>query len=393
MINLSLLDVLTGGAGDKAQRALDRARGEFERIPSPTLQDLTLPELQKYVQAGILTPAEAKVILQQGNAYNDINLSPEAAMAQQDALAKLKSVSDAKGMTPQMQAQLTEALDRVATETRGTNASILDQMAQRGIPTSLMAQAAMQEEAGTGARNANLAATNAAGQAEQNAINAMMNEGNLATTMRGQEYSQAADKAAAENAMRQWNAGASNVASENNANRIQAANAYNTGMGQDISNQNVGLANQRTAYNAQLPQQIFNNAITKAGGTSSADKASANLAQDIGKQTAGLYSGIIGGATDLYGQTHMAPVKAAEGAIVPGEARVDGDSRENDFVPAKLSPGEIVLPRSITTNPNAPDRAKNFVTHLLKNRPLKPVHEEDLKSVLNALTSRREHAV
>ncbi len=387
---MGLLDILTGGAGDKAQEALNRARQAYAGIKAPTKAELTLPELEKYVQSGILTPAEAKVILQQGNAYNDINLSPETGEAQQDALAKLKSVSDAGGLTPQMQAQLTEALDRVATETRGTNASILDQMAQRGIPTSLMAGAAQQEAAGTEARNANLAATNAAGTAEQNAINAMMNEGNLATTMHGQQYSEAADKAAAENAMRQWNAGSSNIAAENNANRTQAANAYNTGVGQDVSNQNVGLANQRTGYNAQIPQQIFNNAVTKAGGTSSADKASASLAQDIGKQQAGLYSGLIGGAADLYGQTHMA---AADGAIVPGEPIVNGDSRANDVVPAKLSAGEIVLPRSVTTHPNAPDMAKNFVTHLLRNRSIKPVHEEDLKSVLNALTSRREHAI
>lgn len=389
---MGLMDVLTGGQNDEAQQALERARQAFASIQSPTAAQLTLPELQQYVQAGIMTPAEAKVMLQQGNAYNDINLNPETTENQQDVISKLKAVGDAKGMTPQMQAQLTQALDQVATNTRGTNAGILDQMAQRGIPTSLMAPAAMQEESGTNARNANLAATNAAGTAEQNAINAMMNEGNLASTMHGQQYSEASDKAAAENAMRQWNAGASNTASENNANRAQAANAYNTGVKQDVSNQNTGLSNQRTAYNANLPQQVFNNAITKAGGTASADKSEAGLHQDIGKQTAGMYSGLLGGAADLYGQTHMAApeVAAAEGAIVPGEPIVDGDSRRNDFVHAKLSPGEVVLPRSVTTDPNAPDRARNFVNHLLKNRPITPAHPDDVHSVLEALSKRRE---
>lgn len=40
-------------------------------------------------------------------------------------------------------------------------------------------------------------------------------------------------------------------------------------------------------------------------------------------------------------------VEFAQGGIVPGTARVGGDSPANDIVPALLSPGEIVVPRSI----------------------------------------------
>lgn len=407
---MGLLDAFTGGSSSAATDAMKKAEDAYGNIQSPTQAQLTLPELQKYVQAGILTPAEAKTMLQNGNAYNDINLSPKTGEDQQDTLAKLKAVGDAKGMTPEMQAQLTQALDQVATNTHGTNASILDQMAQRGVPTSLMGGASMQAAAGDEARNANLSATTAAGQAEQNAINAMMNEGNLATTMHGQQYSEAADKAAAENAMKQWNAGATNTAAESNANRAQQAGAVNLSNAQDVSNQNTGVANQRTAYNANLPQQIYNNAITKAGGMSGAATNMSNLQQQQGKQNAGLMSGLLGTAGTVVGGIYGGPAGAAvgnqagkmvssdgtmsasEGAVVPGEPRVNGDSRENDRVHAMLSPGEIVLPRSVTTDPNAPSQAKNFVNHLLKNRPINPVHEEDIKSVLNALTARRSHA-
>lgn len=37
----------------------------------------------------------------------------------------------------------------------------------------------------------------------------------------------------------------------------------------------------------------------------------------------------------------------ALGGIIPGEARVGGDSTQNDFVPVELSPDEIVIPRSV----------------------------------------------
>ena len=52
---------------------------------------------------------------------------------------------------------------------------------------------------------------------------------------------------------------------------------------------------------------------------------------------------------------------ASKGVDVPGKAKVKGDSLKNDTVPAMLSPDEIVLPRSVTQAPDAPQRAAQFV--------------------------------
>lgn len=49
------------------------------------------------------------------------------------------------------------------------------------------------------------------------------------------------------------------------------------------------------------------------------------------------------------------------GGSVPGKAQVAGDSLKNDTVDAKLSPGEIVIPRSIAQGKDAPKRAAEFV--------------------------------
>jgi hypothetical protein len=49
------------------------------------------------------------------------------------------------------------------------------------------------------------------------------------------------------------------------------------------------------------------------------------------------------------------------GGNVAGTAKVAGDSQKNDNQPAMLSPGEIVIPRSITTGKNAPAKAAEFV--------------------------------
>ena len=61
----------------------------------------------------------------------------------------------------------------------------------------------------------------------------------------------------------------------------------------------------------------------------------------------------------MGGMAEGGPVFAADGGV-PGRADVPGDSPANDKVPAMLSPGEIVIPRSHAT----PEKAASFVEAL-----------------------------
>jgi hypothetical protein len=231
-----------------------------------------------------------------------------------------------------------------------------------------------------------LTATQAAGTAEQNAINAMMNSGNLAGTMNTQNYDQAANKAAAQNAMQQWNAGATNSTADANANRAQTANEYNATNQQNVSNANVGNANSRTEYNAQVPETVFNNAITKAGGQAGVANSQANQDMAAGNQTMGLIGAGVGAAGNAMAPTPTYNIMA-EGGEVPGTPEVPGDSRRNDKVHAMLSPGEVVIPRSVAPHPEA---VKRFVQSLAHGKPPpRPVHPDDVHSVLEALSRRR----
>lgn len=56
---------------------------------------------------------------------------------------------------------------------------------------------------------------------------------------------------------------------------------------------------------------------------------------------------------------------AAQGKRVPGKADVKGDSLKNDKVKALLSPGEIVIPRSIANAKDAPKQAAKFVAAVI----------------------------
>jgi len=58
------------------------------------------------------------------------------------------------------------------------------------------------------------------------------------------------------------------------------------------------------------------------------------------------------------------------------------DNKKNDVVPAMLSPGEIVIPRSIVNSPNPPAAAAEFVQALLANKDKKNAKIDALKVAL-----------
>jgi len=88
----------------------------------------------------------------------------------------------------------------------------------------------------------------------------------------------------------------------------------------------------------------------------------------------------------------QAPVvmDARAGAKVPGRAQVQGDHIKNDTQPAVLSPGEIVIPRSIAQHENAPELAAKFVEELKKNGSKKPPTFEEVVKSKKDLKSRVE---
>lgn len=58
------------------------------------------------------------------------------------------------------------------------------------------------------------------------------------------------------------------------------------------------------------------------------------------------------------------PMPMMGGGHVPGVAPYAGDTTKNDVVPAMLSPGEVVIPRSIAQGPNMEAKVLEFMRHL-----------------------------
>lgn len=104
--------------------------------------------------------------------------------------------------------------------------------------------------------------------------------------------------------------------------------------------------------------------ITAGGGANPYDMSRLMGAAGGQKKVEG-YSG-----TMMMPATGQNPnfLTASQGAVVPGKAQYSGDTEKNDKVPAMLSPGEVVIPRSIAQGPNAPQKAAEFMKHLRSPR-------------------------
>lgn len=122
---------------------------------------------------------------------------------------------------------------------------------------------------------------------------------------------------------------------------------------------NVAVDDSSNPQQSQQPASTSTDPLEKAG-------------QTVGK---GLVAGV-GALGNLIGLAKGGQVKkpvlgemlAAQGKVVPGQAKVKGNSFKNDTVPALLSPKEIVLPRSVTQHPDAPRKAAEFVAAIMAKK-------------------------
>ena len=428
-----ITDFLTGGANSQAEEALNQALQAYDGVNAPSVKDLTLPELQQFVQAGVLTPEQAVAALQQTNAYNNINVDPTARQASIDALTKLQSIGDNNGMDDTERAKLAQIQSQENQTLQSQRGSIMDQMDQRGIPSSLMGVQQQLAAAGQDAEQAHQDALTANADASTRALQALEASGSLGNTISQEQFSEQAQKAAAQNAIDQWNAANQTTVNLNNAAARTNANAANLSNAQNIANTNTQNANSRTAYNTNLPQQVYADQMAKANAIAGVHAAQSNQYTGVGQQNAAVAGGIAnflapqpftaqgagstmaGGGASAGGGAPAGAMPAAGGAgasmaggsagggagagaaadavmlaahggEVPGIPKMPGDSPKNDTQPALLSPGEIVIPRTAAHDPRT---ALSFIKHLHRQTAQSPIHPDDLKSLMHAMTSMR----
>lgn len=407
-----LTNDITGGANQNAQADLASTLAAIQGIQTPTAAQLQLGPLAQYGSTGTLTPAQTAAAQAGPSAYNSENLSQAPLAAMQAALSQDQSIASSNGMTPQEQAAIAQAEQSVNENTAGQRGAIAQQFAGEGVPQSLISAALQNGTAGQEAQQAYINALTAQGSAANNALTANQDAASTASTMYGQEAGQANTVAAAQNALNQFNA--ANTQQTNLANQAtqQQANTYDTTNSQNIANQNV--AGQQTVQEqnqVNAPQEAAGLALQKGQELAGVGESQANQQTAAGQQAAGLAGGLLGaGATvgasalapstvvnladggEAPAQPTVPPTAFLRGGGVPGQARVAGNSQRNDVVPAKLSPGEFVVPRTDMANP----KVRQFLaqnTHTPRPPAQAPsAHPSDVASILRALGQLRGEA-
>jgi len=425
-----LLGIDTTAGNAQLQQALQA----LQAVNVPTAQQLDLPTLQKYVQAGVLTPQQYQAIQENPQVYSNMVNQVQTNTgenAQKAALQQLGGIVSAGGSTPINQANLVNNINTTNQAMQAARQGIQENAQERGVAgggQELLSQ--LMNEQGN-AQTANTNAVNSAASNAQLALSALSQQGQLGGQVQSEEQQNAQAQAQAAQQIAQYNSQLQSAANQYNTQTANSAQAANLQNAQNVANQNTGLANYQTEYNAQVPQTVFQDTMSKAQQEANQYQNQAQLAEQQAQQQAQFTGGLLGAGATLGGDYMLGQGisgagggKAVSGALqntaaatpqmsnpydqvqsagstyapmaqggevkcyaqggevhdhslcmkaggpVPGTPQVPGnvDTTKNDTVPARLSPHEIVLPRSVTQSPNPVGNAAQFVAGI-KGQP------------------------
>jgi hypothetical protein len=389
---------------------IQKAVAALQEVGVPNASQLTLPELQKYVVAGVLTPEQYQAISADPNTYQQITGATDQSgtNAQKAALQQLGGIVQAGGSTPINEANLRNNINQTNQAMQGARQGIMENAQERNVSGGGMDLINQLMNEQSNAQNANLGAVNAGANNAQLALNALSQQGQLGSNLQGQANQMSQAQADAAQQIGEYNSQLQSAANQYNTQNANQAQQMNLANAQSVSGANTDLANQQTQYNAQVPQTVFSDQMQKASGLANTYTQGAGIAQGAQNNQNAMYGNLLGtgaklgaaymtggastaadpnlvgknpntgyaqgGEVEGYNKGGMCYAQGGEahdhelcmkaGGGVPGDdSQMDPgvDSTENDTVDAKLSPHEIVLPRSVAQSPDAPQQAAQFV--------------------------------
>lgn len=317
---------------------------------------------------------------------------------QSNVYGQLQNVAQGRGPNP-AQAMLNQA----------TGANVANQAAlmagQRGAGANagLMARQAAQQ----GANLQQQAAGQGASMQAQQALGALGQAGGMANQMAGQQIGQVNQNVASQQGEQGILQGA-NTAN----NQIQGTLANTTLGGQQsmvgglMNSAGAGLKMLAGANGGEVPyasggmagpQSMFGQSVNSQNAAAAQgqnfnmastedQKALQKGAQNLGSgllsalqsspkktMTAGpdMGAGSVPSGTMVAAQGGNVGAQLKQGGHVPGQAKVKGDSLKNDNVKALLSPGEVVIPRSVMQSHDPVGGAASFVQAVMAKKKAK----------------------
>lgn len=365
----------SSGQARDSQNIANQIIQEIQQAP-----DISKPLLlEKYKQAGILTPEMEQYVVAAQPKASSVTTDPRFKDAQMKALQQIQQRATT-GLTSGDRAALNQARSQSQGDTQSKIAQIQQQAAQRGQAGMGSDLAAQLSAAQGGANEESAAADRLAMQSQSAAEQAAAQLGQMGSQMQQQEFGQEYQKANAADEMNRFNVNNQIAQQQRNVQASNQGQAANLANAQNINNQNVGAQNNELANQQQRAMEQWqansNLAQIKAGKQTQ----TAGFDYGLGQGDAQAKQNMIGGAAQLgqslYGAFAGGKYEGGEiqnfknGGQVPGQANVPGDSPKNDTVHAMLSPNEIVVPRSLADSKLGREllkliKAHNSVKHKL----------------------------
>lgn len=257
-------------------------------VPDPEKQKIAL---QRFVVNGELTPDLEQAVKQGDTNLNKIQVDPDLKGRQLKALSSLEDISSNGGMSLVDQANEQKRINDINAMDRGKRGAIADNFAARGLGGTGLELSGQLDAAQDATSRANEASLNTTASARQRALDAIMGGGQLAGSMRSQDYGEQKDKFGAQDAIDRFNTTNLQSVQQRNVNRTNQAQATNLERRQAVGDKNVGIANQEEIHNKELGQRDFENQMSLAGKKSAAYGTMADSYSGNANRTAGQFAG------------------------------------------------------------------------------------------------------
>lgn len=301
----------------KAQGLMREAYAQYGDAIAPEIEKYD-PKLAQYIGdvnyeelrgQGDLTYSDV------GTDFNNINVDPRFKENQMASLGALDEIIEGGGFNATDRANLTRAQNEAAQGDKGRRDAILQNMQMRGVGGSGMELLAQLQSSQAATDRAAQSGLDVNAMAQQRALDAIMQSGNMSGQMRGQEFNEQSNVASARDAINKFNA--ANRLDVNRSNRDYGTdiNRYNVDMAnramdrntdtrQNIANQNVATQNQAQQVNRDIAQNKFDNdmAIRQARANALSGQANQYNQRGVAKaqETGALGGQIIQGVSAAY---------------------------------------------------------------------------------------------
>jgi hypothetical protein len=312
---------------EAAAAAQRRALAEIEKLSAgPDLAKEIF--LKEFKSAGVLTPELEREVDKGVSKVAQIKEDPRFKKAQMEALAGIQQ-RGRTGFTAEERAQLSQERAAAERSAEAKRQQILSGLRARGALDSGAGIAAQLQSADELAAQQQAAAERGSAAASQRALQSIIQGGEFAGRIRGQEFDVSRAKAGAEDEFQRFNIQNRMAQEQRRVAQENAARQYNLAQQQQLMNMNIQQQNAELLRQRQAQQQMYQNQMNLAAARSNAYTGQAQQLQQQAAQTqqgwANIGQGIGQGLGTFATMQANAPLRDAQTAYYNTQAGLNPD--------------------------------------------------------------------